>query len=290
MPLLLEAFYRAKPFIPRRAQIAARRVRARRIWKGVDEDPCQQIPRGSLQYPWPHDAQACLLITHDVESAAGQQNIPALIDIENQFGLKSCWNFVVRRYDVDARLIAGLRESGHEVGLHGVYHDGRKFESAATFSKRLHIMEQTAEAWGAVGFRSPSLNYDGDLLRRVRFEWDSSMPAWDPFQPRPGDCHKYVPFPLNDKCVELPVTLWQDFTVFDELGMNTIDIWRAQADAIYSAGGLVNVIVHPDYMVTRERLDLYGALLEYLTNKQRLWITTPVQVAAWARRRAAPAA
>ena len=110
------------------------------------------------------------------------------------------------------------------------------------------------------------------------------MPAWDPFQPKPGDCLTYVPFPLNAHCVELPVTLWQDFTLFEELEMKDIDVWRAQSDFIAGIGGLINVIVHPDYMLTEERLELYRALLDHLSRKTGLWITTPNQAADWARR------
>jgi hypothetical protein len=142
-------------------------------------------------------------------------------------------------------------------------------------------MEEAADRWGATGFRSPSLLYDRTLLGTVTFQWDSSMPAWDPFQPKPGDCHQYVPFAVNHQCVELPVTMWQDFTLFEELQMTDIAVWRAQADAVYSAGGMINVIVHPDYMMTTARRQLYQELLEHLRGKDALWFATPSEVASW---------
>lgn len=283
--LALRAFYRAKPLIPRRAQVAARRMRARRIWDQLGRNAIGGLPSAPLGYPWPHGEGACLLLTHDVETDAGQRNADALLAIEAAYGLKSCWNFVVRRYPVDANLISRLRTAGHEIGIHGVHHDGREFESEDEFRGRLGVMEQAAEAWGATGFRSPSLMYDLGMLRTLPFAWDSSMPAWDPFQPKPGDCHKYLPFRLSDRCLELPVTLWQDFTLFEELRMDHIGVWRRQIDAIYEAGGLINVIVHPDYMLTHHRLGLYRDLLEHLRSKQHLWITTPSEVVAWERTR-----
>jgi hypothetical protein len=124
------------------------------------------------------------------------------------------------------------------------------------------------------------------MLKTLPFSWDSSMPAWDPFQPKPGDCHRYVPFPLNERCVELPVTLWQDFTLLEELQMRDISVWRAQIDAIHAIGGLINVIVHPDYLVGPQRLALYRSLLEHLLSKDGLWLATPSDVAAWQRSRA----
>jgi hypothetical protein len=290
-PLLLRAFYRAKPLIPRRIQIAARRLRARRIWSGVDRNPLPPTPSNDVGYSWPEGFKACALITHDVETTVGQRNIGPLVAIETEFDVRSCWNFPTHRYEVDTALIAELRHAGNDVGVHGVYHDGRLFDSESIFHERLATMEVTAAEWQATGFRSPSLIYDRDLLSRIPFSWDSSMPAWDPFQPKRGDCLRYVPFALNDECIELPVTLWQDFTLFDELGLSDIQVWRRQIDFVYEIGGLINVIVHPDYMVQDERLAMFRALLEYLDGKERLWQTTPTEVATWERRgdRHAPA-
>jgi peptidoglycan/xylan/chitin deacetylase (PgdA/CDA1 family) len=282
-PVALRAFYAVKPLLPRRIQVLARRVRARRIWHGLGENPLPALGVQPLGYPWPEGFTACALVTHDVETDEGQRNIPALLKIEDELGIRSCWNFVVRRYPVDTALIARLRDAGHEVGVHGVYHDGRLFDSENQFLERLEVMRSAAAVWGAEGFRSPSLLYDRALLERVDFSWDSSMPAWDPFQPKPGDCMMYCPFKLSDRCVELPVTLWQDFTLFEELQMADIDVWRTQSEFIMEIGGLINVIVHPDYMLTPQRLGLYRALLEHLCAKETLWVTTPGQAAEWAR-------
>jgi peptidoglycan/xylan/chitin deacetylase (PgdA/CDA1 family) len=282
-PLALRAFYAVKPLLPRGAQVAARRVRARRIWRTLGRSAVPPVPSGPLGYRWPDGAGACATVTHDVETEVGQANIPSLIEIEEAFGIRSCWNFVVRRYRVDEALIVRLRDGGHEIGIHGVYHDGKEFSSEGEFRKRLKVMEAAAGPWGAVGFRSPSLLYDRQLLESIPFSWDSSMPAWDPFQPKQGDCMTYLPFALNDHCIELPVTLWQDFTLFEELRMTGIEVWRAQIDFIAAIGGLINVIVHPDYMLSRGRLELYRSLLGYLRRTERLWITTPRQVADWAR-------
>lgn len=282
--LALRAFYALKPMIPRSAQVAARRVRARRIWQALGHNPVPPVAGEPLGYQWPGNAAACAIVTHDVELATGQQNVPALLKVEEALGVTSCWNFVVRRYDVDTELIARLRDAGHEIGVHGVYHDGREYSSSKEFYQRLEVMESAARAWSAHGFRSPSLIYERSLLETVPFAWDSSMPAWDPFQPKPGNCLTYLPFKLNEHCVELPVTLWQDFTLFEELGLRDIEIWRVQSDFIWRIGGLINVIVHPDYMRSDERLQLYRGLLEHLQTMERLWIAKPSEVAAWARR------
>ena len=281
-PLLLRAFYLVKPLIPRRAQVAARRARARRLWRSLGESPLPPADAEFPAYRWPAGMRACALLTHDVEMAAGQANVPALLALEERFGVRSCWNFVVRRYSVDLELLARLQSAGHEVGVHGVYHDGHLFDSPSVFRERLAVAEDAGRRWGAVGFRSPSLIYDRELLETLPFAWDSSMPAWDPFQPKPGDCLRYAPFALSERCLELPVTLWQDFTLFEELRMRDIAVWRRQIDHIYERGGLINVIVHPDYMLDGSRLALYEELLAHLCAKEALWIATPSEVVAWA--------
>ena len=287
--LALRAFYLVKPLIPRRAQVAARRVRARRLWRELQANPLPPDGAELDGYAWPDGVRSCALVTHDVELAGGQARIGTLTAIEERMGIRSCWNFPVCRYPVDERLIGELRDGGHEVGVHGTYHDGREFASEAVFRERLKLVEDAAARWGAVGFRAPSLLYDRALLATLPFEWDSSMPAWDPFQPKPGDCRRYFPFDLSERCLELPVTLWQDFTLLDELGMRDIDVWRRQADAIHARGGLITVIVHPDYIDDRGRVALYTQLLEHLRSLEGTWIATPSEVVAWARRGERPA-
>jgi len=264
LPAALRLFYRVKPLLPRRMQIALRRVRAARILSGLGGErvrPSAAPPAGG--YPWPGGARSAVLLTHDVESAEGMERIPMLLDAEREAGVRSCWNFVAEKYPVDPGLLCGLAGEGHEIGVHGLLHDGRLFSSPEVFAERMRRIRATADAWGARGFRSPSLLHDGSLLATLSFEWDSSVPAWDPFQPVPGGSGNYFPYMLNDVCMELPVTLWQDFTLFEELGVRDIGIWREQAAAIHGMGGLIDVIVHPDY-VTDERLESYRELLRFL--------------------------
>lgn len=282
--LLLRLFYRFKPLIPRRLQIYLRRRRARRIWRQCGQRCHLEQHDASVAIPWPESYRAAAVLTHDVETAAGQANIPAVRAVEDDLGVKSCWNFVVRRYAVDEALVRDLRADGHEIGVHGVHHDGKLFSSPRVWHERLPVITAAAGRWGAVGFRSPALLYDEDLLRTLPLSWDSSLPTWDPFQPQPGGCERYHPFLLSDECVELPVSLWQDFTLFEELELESIDMWRHQIDFIHELGGLINVIVHPDYLHDEERLGYYRELVEYLLARDGLWLTQPAAVADWVRR------
>ena len=145
------------------------------------------------------------------------------------------------------------------------------------------LIRAAARSWGAVGFRSPALLHDPELLQELDFAWDSSVPAWDPFQPMPGGCGIYQPYMLNGQCVELPVTMWQDFTLFEELQIDPMVVWAKQAELIIAAGGLINIIIHPDYLLDKLRLEKYSALLEFLTRQEDVWLTTPSELVDWVR-------
>ena len=49
--------------------------------------------------PWPAGKDYALLLTHDVETAVGRDNIEELRAPERERGFRSSWNFVPERYD-----------------------------------------------------------------------------------------------------------------------------------------------------------------------------------------------
>jgi hypothetical protein len=116
--------------------------------------------------------------------------------------------------------------------------------------------------------------------------YDSSFPDTDPFEPQPGGCCSILPYFLGD-VVELPITLAQDHTLFEILREPDISLWRDKATWIAEHGGLVNVVVHPDYLLDDDRLRRYEELLAFLTSMEGGWHALPREVASWWRRRAA---
>ena len=88
------------------------------------------------------------------------------------------------RYAVADERVRALVADGFEVGVHGLRHDGRDLESLATLEKRLPAMRAWAERWGAVGFRSPATHRGWDLIPLLGFDYDSSYPDTDPFEPQ----------------------------------------------------------------------------------------------------------
>jgi hypothetical protein len=296
-------YYALKPALPHRLQIALRRVFARK--QGRTSFPrwpvepalhdlvafvlgcLADVAREPVPYlaPWPAGRDWALVLTHDVESAAGRDGIGRVRAIEQAAGYRSCWNLVPERYRVDDGLVAELRAAGNEVGVHGLRHDGRDLESLATLRERLPEIRRWADRWGAVGFRSPATHRRWEWMPMLGFDYDSSYPDSDPYEPMPGGCCSWLPF-FNRDQVELPITLAQDHTVFVILRRDE-RLWRDKADLLRRRGGMALIIVHPDYMLADEPLARYARFLEAYRDDTTAWKALPCEVSAWWRARAA---
>lgn len=300
---VFEAYYRLKPAIPRRIQLAMRRAYSRRqaarafpAWpiepllldrrddqlrrrlQGGDADrlPCVSF--------WPDRHRFACVLTHDVEGTKGLQNIERVLEVEQRHGFVSSWNFVADWYPIPAGTFDRVRAAGCEIGLHGIKHDGRMFESRERFEHDLRKMRVCLEDWEAVGFRSPATHRNADWMPELGCSYDSSFPDTDPFEPQPGGCCSIFPFMMGN-VVELPITLVQDHTLMEILRRDDIDLWTQKTTWIAENHGLVNLITHPDYLVEQSCLDMYERFLEFLGRQPGMWRTLPRNVAEWWRSR-----
>ncbi len=163
------------------------------------------------------------------------------------------FNFVPERYRVDPELRARLGQEGFEVGVHGLNHDGKLYQSYEVFSSRAQKINAYIREWGAYGFRSPSMHHNLEWIGELDIEYDASTFDTDPFEPQSTGVGTIFPFLVrrsdHGSYVELPYTLAQDFTLFVLLQEKTIDIWKTKLDWIAKHGGMALVNTHPDYMV-----------------------------------------
>jgi hypothetical protein len=297
---LQTGYYVVKPLLPRRLQLAMRRLYAKRqAHREFPRWPIEPVlverrearlraarERGEAETPvWPDGKRFAAILTHDVEGPAGVANVRRIIEIERRHGFVSSWNFVAEWYPIEDGLFDHVRAAGCEVGLHGIKHDGRLFESRARFEAELPAIHRYLAEWGAVGFRSPATHRNADWMHELGALYDSSFPDTDPFEPQSGGCCSILPYFLGD-LVELPITLVQDHTLWEILREDTIDLWTRKSEWIAAHGGLVNLITHPDYLDTPARLRMYEEFLEFLAGQDGGWYPLPREVAEWWRTRA----
>jgi hypothetical protein len=303
----LNAYYSIKPLLPRSAQLMLRRIHAKRInpafphwpiepllidhqhalWRHrLVEESCARLPLVNF---WPDAHRFAVTVTHDVESSRGIENIEAVLDVERRHSVISCWNFVAEDYRIPPGTFDLVREHGGEIGLHGVRHDGLLFRDRASFTSTLPAIHRYLRDWGAVGFRSPATHRNAEWMPELGCLYDSSFPDTDPFEPQAGGCCSIFPYFLGS-LVELPITMVQDHTLWEILRRTDIELWRRKSDWVIANHGLVNLIVHPDYVRSPDRLALYDELLAYLreqVERQRGWHALPRDVASWWKARSA---
>lgn len=300
---LVKTYYAVRPLLPRAVQI-----RLRQGYAAHNEPPA--FPSWPLETslhdlydwlfdlvatlsgepvpylsPWPAGRDSALVLTHDVETALGRDQIEQLRSPEREHGYRSSWNFVPLRYDVADAVLDGLREESCEIGVHGLRHDGKDLASRRMLRRRLPLMREYAERWGAVGFRSPATQRIWSLMPTMGFDYDSSYHDTAPYEPQPGGSCTYLPF-FNERQVELPMTLPMDHTLFEILGHDDGHVWAEKAAEVRRRGGMVLVLVHPDYVTCPGLLDAWRDLLGQFAGDDRVWQALPREVSAWWRRRA----
>jgi glycosyltransferase involved in cell wall biosynthesis len=289
-------YYNLRPLIPRKLQIELRRIIAsRKLLRSQDVWPIDPASGAAPDgWPgWPDDKRFALVLTHDVETVRGHAKCLDLAALERALGLRSAFNFVAERYPVSAELRNYLAANGFEVGVHGLYHDGKKFKSRRIFNERAPKINKYLKEWNAAGFRSPAMHCRLEWLHDLNIKYDCSTFDTDPFEPQSGGAGTIFPFYVHDKggragFVELPYTLPQDFTLFVILNQGNIDIWKRKLDWVAEKGGMALVLTHPDYMNfgNKPGLDEYPAthysdFLGYVKEKYegQFWNALPGEVA-----------
>ena len=299
----LRGYYLARPALPRPVQLGLRR-RFTRLqaaspfprWPIEDSlhdfyDWLFALIAGLADRPvpflslWPAGRAWALVLTHDVETAAGLRDMNLLRAPEPARGYRSSWTSVGARYPVDDESVRSLQDDGCEIGVHGLRHDGRDL-AGRFMDERLPAMWEHASRWNAVGFRSPATHRKWDLMHRLGFDYDSSYTDTDPYEPQPGGCCSFLPY-FNHGTVELPITLPQDHTLFTILQHADAGLWLRKAGHIRDRGGMVLVLTHPDYAHDQRLADGYRALLGTFADDGTAWRALPREVAAWWRGRAA---
>jgi hypothetical protein len=236
-------------------------------------------------YPfWPEGQQFAFVITHDIETAQGQANVLAVADLDASFGFRSCFNFVPRRYSINHELIQELRSRGFEIGVHGLKHDGKLFNSHNEFIQRAKIINTYLKELDAVGFRSPLMMRNPEWMQALEIEYDLSFFDTDPYEPIPGGTMSIWPFILG-RFVELPYTLAQDSTLTAIHGETTPQLWLEKVDFIERYHGMVLVNTHPDYLSGPVCWQVYADFLQIMKSRERYWHALPMDIAHWWRSR-----
>jgi glycosyltransferase involved in cell wall biosynthesis/peptidoglycan/xylan/chitin deacetylase (PgdA/CDA1 family) len=288
-------YYILKPFLPMSVRLALRRLRASSRRKAyADVWPIDE-KAGATPPGWPgwtEGKRFAFVLTHDVEGSKGLGRVERLMALESNHGFRSSFNFVPEGdYRVPEALRRTMERAGFEIGVHGLEHDGKLFDSKAKFAAKAARIREYLRQWEACGFRSPLMQHKLAWLHQLGVEYDCSTFDTDPFEPEPDGVGTIFPFwvpgPDGSGYVELPYTLVQDFNLFVVLREQSIDIWKKKIDWVAAHGGMVLLDTHPDYMAFEGRaardeypVSYYEELLRYVREKYdgQFWTATPREV------------
>jgi peptidoglycan/xylan/chitin deacetylase (PgdA/CDA1 family) len=229
---------------------------------------------------WPKGKTFAFVLTHDIETTAGQRYVRAVADLEESLGFRSSFNFVPERYPLDETLIADLKTRGFEIGVHGLNHDGRLFSSRQEFDRRALKINHYLDSLGAAGFRSPCTMRHPDWMQALAITYDSSFFDTDPHEPMCGGVMSLWPFRVG-RFIELPYTLVQDHTLTHILRETTPRLWLKKLAFIAAYHGMALVNTHPDYLRKPVTWAVYEAFLRQVAARQDHWHALPLDVARW---------
>ena len=168
MPVLKKAYYLVKPIIPRRLQIAMRRLRARiKLRTDGHAWPIDEKAGGHPKnwQGWPDRKRFAFVMTHDVETEVGRDRCLELMRLDQEYGIVSSFNFVPERYDVSKELREHLVRHGFEIGIHDLKHDGKLFTSRSKFFESAKLIMQTPNPATAHSSQRPACRLSGWRVR-----------------------------------------------------------------------------------------------------------------------------
>ena len=238
----------------------------------------------TFRHFWPQGKKYAFILTHDIETAEGQRLAPALADMEEALGFHSMFNFVPEVYPLDRGLIRELRDRGFEIGVHGLKHDDKMFDSYDRFNRRSVCINQYLHEFQAHGFRAPLTIRNPDWMQLLDIEYDLSFFDTDPYEPIPGGVMSIWPFTIG-RFIELPYTLPQDFTLYEIMGETSPRIWLEKIKFMETYHGMALVDVHPDYSGAGHVKEIYRTFLGAMKERTGYWHALPRETVSWWKKR-----
>ena len=185
----------------------------------------------------------------------------------------------------------------HEVGYHGYYHESVLElpidEERELMRRGIARLEDT---FGSTprGNRSPPFALGpntAELLEEFGFVYDSSLFGHDePYRPRvpsvSGEPRDFVELPVSWELDDAPYFLFSFFPYMSGLATpsQVLEIWKAEFDGSYRAGGCFLLVVHPFCIGRHPRIAMLDELIGYIMSFPHVWVATHLQVAEEWRR------
>jgi peptidoglycan/xylan/chitin deacetylase (PgdA/CDA1 family) len=226
-----------------------------------------------------HQLRPIVVLTHDIDTKYGFAWIGKIATIEEDYGFRSSWNLVPKSYYIDKLALEELKARGHEIGLHGIWHNNREaFVDEMRLHQEFTDLQPLINEFEIRGYRGPSWYRTKsmfDVLEKY-FEYDSSCLDNDFICPAgSGGVGMIRPFRIREKLVEIPCTLPFDAPLLLGHSSNSLlDYWVPKINWVRDVCGVLVVNTHPDpnYIGNEHTLKVYNSFLAYLNEQNWQWM------------------
>jgi hypothetical protein len=237
---------------------------------------------------WPDGMHSAAIMTHDVETRAGLEFCDCLMDLNDSFGIKSSFQIIPEsRYAIPPGFLRHVNQRGFEVNVHDLNHDGHLYREREEFKRRAGEINRYLREFEAQGFRSGIMYRNQQWFGDLEAAYDMSVPNCAHLDPQSGGCCTVMPYFVGN-VLELPVSMTQDYALFNFLQDYSIDLWQREIEMVRNQHGLISFIVHPDYIIEERPRTIYRALLRHLQlirEEGNVWFALPGDVNRWWRQR-----
>jgi peptidoglycan/xylan/chitin deacetylase (PgdA/CDA1 family) len=189
------------------------------------------------------------------------------------------------------------RRGTHEIGYHGYHHERvvelTVDEERDLMRRGIAVLEDT---FGVTprGNRSPPFELGpntADLLEELGFAYDSTLFGHDePYRPRlpilDGPLRDFVELPVSWELDDAPYFLFSFSPYMSGLSTpsDVLEIWKAEFEGSYRAGGCFLLVVHPFCIGRHPRIAMLDELIQFVKDHPDVWFAHHLDVATEWRR------
>lgn len=227
-----------------------------------------------------------VILTHDIDSADGLTNLVNLfIEREENIGARSTNYIVPNAWPLDHGILEDLTARGHELGIHGYDHSNlTPFCEPNTRQERLARSAELISKYDIIGYRAPSLLRTHGLFEDLPtyYSYDSSIPTSGGLFPVPNNgCASARPFIING-ILEIPLSMPRDGSLrfLGHSPEQILALWINCAKSISQSGGVIVLLTHCEsrFSGNEKMLDCYGRFLDFVTNSEEFYWSTPQEI------------
>lgn len=223
-------------------------------------------------------------ISHFEQRSYGPRvGIWRLLDLLQRFDIKGSFFVPGVVAEKHPELLPAFVERGHEVGLHGYFHEIVSHVTDAEFSGALEASLEIFHKQVGIrprGFRSPAWEMTGHMLAELqaRGMYDSSLSGFDTPYTIAGVTEIPVQWALDDAIYFKFLGGGADNWTLSPPGP-VLDGWLDEWDMLHAEGSIFMLTVH-DWIAGRAyRIRLLERLLERVTASEGAWIATVGELA-----------